>query len=233
MTQRSVHAVLFDKDGTLIEFDATWGSFCARVIRRIAPADPATQRELAHACGYDFDRNGFIAGSTIVNGTPQDTFAAWQSVMPGLDENTVEQIANAELVDLPVQPIDGLVDMLHQLQSTGHQLGVATNDHEHSARTQLAHLQITDHFDFIAGHDSGFGAKPDAGMIIGFCRAVGVMPQNVAMVGDSTHDIDAAHAAGCYAIGVASGPADAADLISADVVLDSIADLPKFLAGQR
>ena len=50
------------------------------------------------------------------------------------------------------------------------------------------------------------------------------------MIGDSLHDLHAARSAGMVAVGVLTGLASRADLApAADIVLDSIADLPDWL----
>ena len=69
-------------------------------------------------------------------------------------------------------------------------------------------------------------------MVLGFCRATGLSPHEVAVIGDSTHDLHMARAAGAgLAVGVLTGPARDADLApDADVVLPSIAALPAFLS---
>ena len=90
----------------------------------------------------------------------------------------------------------------------------------------MAHLQqahATKHLDFIAGFDSGYGAKPDPEPLLAFATHVGLSPSQVAMVGDSTHDLVSAKRAGMYRIGVLTGMADYDDLAPyADVVLPHI-----------
>ena len=88
-------------------------------------------------------------------------------------------------------------------------------------------------FDFIAGYDSGFGAKPDAAPVLAFAAAAGVAPAEIAVVGDSPHDLVAARAAGALAIGVLTGPNEAAVLAPyADALLASAADLDCWLCTQ-
>ena len=69
--------------------------------------------------------------------------------------------------------------------------------------------------------------------LVGFCKAVGLHPSQVAVIGDSTHDLEMGHAAGAgLNIAVLSGTAGRDDLAPhADLVLDSIADLPEILRG--
>ena len=60
--------------------------------------------------------------------------------------------------------------------------------------------------------------------------ATNLKPSEVAMIGDSTHDLIAAKKAGLYAIGVLTGVAKRSELeLYADKILKSIKDLPIFL----
>ena len=73
-------------------------------------------------------------------------------------------------------------------------------------------------------------------MVLAFAARIGVPPGEVALVGDSRHDLHAAKAAGAVAIAVLTGPATREELEPlADHVVDSIADLPALLgaAGPR
>jgi phosphoglycolate phosphatase len=87
----------------------------------------------------------------------------------------------------------------------GYALGVATN----ATRSELdAHLDaagIALAFDFVAGCDSGHGAKPGPGMCLAFAAHLGCAPETVVMVGDSLHDLKAGRAAGMRTVGVLTG----------------------------
>ena len=93
------------------------------------------------------------------------------------------------------------------MQAQGFRLGIATNDAEASAKAQCGRLGLTPFLDFVAGYDSGHGGKPDPGMVLGFARHIGAQPSDIALVGDSVHDLEAARAAGAISIAVLSGPA--------------------------
>ena len=69
-------------------------------------------------------------------------------------------------------------------------------------------------------------------MVLAFARHLGVAPAQIAMVGDSLHDLDAARAAGALAVAVLSGPADRDALAPhADYVVEDIAALPGLFAA--
>ena len=107
-----------------------------------------------------------------------------------------------------------------------------TNDSEFAARAQLRSAGVERHFTFVAGFDSGFGAKPAPGPLLAFAEQAGLDPSRVAMVGDSLHDLHAGRAAGMQTLGVLTGTALAHDLAPhADVVFDHIGHIPGWLAS--
>ena len=116
------------------------------------------------------------------------------------------------------------------LAGRGYRLGVVSNDAEITVRAHARKLGIDRILQFVAGYDSGFGAKPDPGPILAFANAAGVSPSQVAVVGDTALDVAAARAAGAIAIGVLTGPAPAATLVpDADAILASAEELLTWL----
>ena len=71
----TIRGVIFDKDGTLFDFQSTWGIWTAKVLARIAGSDEALLRQLAHALGYDVQTRRVQPGSVIVAGTPMEISA--------------------------------------------------------------------------------------------------------------------------------------------------------------
>ena len=66
----TIRGVIFDKDGTLFDFQSTWGIWTAQVLARIAGSDEALLRQLAQALGYDTHTQRVQPGSVIVAATP-------------------------------------------------------------------------------------------------------------------------------------------------------------------
>jgi phosphoglycolate phosphatase len=84
--------------------------------------------------------------------------------------------------------------------------------------------------EFIAAYDSGFGAKPAPDPVLAFAKFANLPPAEIAVVGDTVHDLVAARAPGALAIGVLSGPTDGALLEPlADVILPSVAELEAWI----
>lgn len=227
----AIRALLFDKDGTLFDFQRTWGPYMAEVITREAGGDGALMQALAAELDFDLAVQRFRKGSPVIAGTSTDVTAAMARVLPGLDRAELAARLNAGSAEVSAVPVIDLGMLFGGLRAKGLPLGIATNDAEAAARANLSDAGIAQHFDFIAGYDSGHGEKPAPGPLLAFSAAVGVAPDAVAMVGDSTHDLRAAQAAGMVRVAVLTGVATASDLRGeADVVLPDIGHLPDWLA---
>jgi phosphoglycolate phosphatase len=218
-----IDGILFDKDGTLFDFSLSWGRWAKGFLTMMA-RDAAHARQMGGAIGYDLATGRFASDS------PADIAAALLPLVPqfnrveltGLIDDAAAGASMAEAV--PLHPL------LSRLRASGLRLGVATNDSEAPARAHLAAHGITDFFDFIAGSDSGHGAKPGPGMCLAFTRVTGLDPARVVMVGDSRHDLEAGRAAGMRTVAVLTGVAPAAALAPfAEAVLQDIGALPRWL----
>lgn len=228
-----VTGVLFDKDGTLFDFGATWNTWAARLIAELAEGDGALEAALAEAVRFDLARGAFHSDSPVIAGTNREAAELLCAVLPGTQVDTLEARMIAAAKDVPLAQAVPLVPLTNTLRAMGLRLGVMTNDTETVARSHLTEAGALAEFDFVAGADSGFGAKPDAAPLLAFAEACGLAPEQIVMVGDSTHDLEAGRAAGMQTVGVLTGPAEAEALAPlADAVLPDIGHLPAWLAGR-
>jgi phosphoglycolate phosphatase len=240
MPKSRITGILFDKDGTLFDFQATWGKVIEQALDRLAP-DRETWCRMADLGGYDAVRGRFLPGSPVVAGATSDIGVLWAEFRPDLGARSIERLIDDAALDALASPeslfpaIPDLPALLAGLRGEGYSLGVATHDSERGARLQLAAAGAIEAFDFIAGYDSGHGLKPGPGMLLAFAAATGIDPAGVVMVGDSRHDLEVArNARAALAVGVLTGPAAHEDLAPyADHVLASIGDLPALLASLR
>lgn len=227
-----IDAILFDKDGTLFDFSATWSAATRQVINDLARHDPAVAAKLSEVAGFDLLTGAFSTDSILIALSNREIARELRVVLPGYSVAEIEQQMVSAATGASLAPAVPLAGFLDGLAARGLVLGVMTNDAEISARHHLETAGVLDRFAFIAGFDSGHGAKPAPDPLLAFCRAVGAAPARAAMVGDSTHDLVAGRAAGMMTIGVLTGLADTAELQPhADVVLPDIGHIPGWLAG--
>jgi phosphoglycolate phosphatase len=225
-----LRGLLFDKDGTLFGFQETWAGWAAALIDDLAAGDGPRATALAGALGLDRAALRFRRDSVAIAGTEAEVVAHMLPHLPGMNATSlVARLAETAAALVPVEAVP-LAPLIARLRDAGYALGVATNDGEVATRAQLARVGLEGAFDFVAGYDSGHGAKPDPGPCLAFAAAAGLDPALVAMIGDSTHDLHAGRAAGMLAVGVLTGPASEADLAPhADLILPDIGHLPRWL----
>lgn len=228
-----IDAVIFDKDGTLFDFRASWGGWTDRLIGELA-AMGADAAALSAVLGYDRQRAEFAPDSPVIAMTTPEIADLVHPHVPGLPLTALNDRMNALAQSAPMAPAVPLRAVLQGLRDRGLVLGLATNDTEEPARAHLERAGVLDFFAFVAGCDSGWGGKPAPGQLLAFSASVGVAPGRAVMVGDSRHDMEAGRAAGMATAAVLTGIAGAGELAPhADVVLPDIAALGDWIDARR
>ncbi|MGX5842384.1 HAD family hydrolase [Mesorhizobium sp. ArgA1] len=232
-----IKGILFDKDGTLVDFNATWLGIADFMAMDAAEGDRWKADRLLSAAGFDFVAKRFKPDSIFASGTNMDVVELWFPRLSDEDQmlavarfNEITSVQGSSLaVGLP-----GIVEALTALHKRSYRLGVATNDSTAGAEKTMVTLGVAQLFDAAYGYDAVANPKPAPDTILAFCDLTGLRPAEIAMVGDNRHDLEMARAGGCgLAVGVLSGTGTRESLSSiADVVLDSVADLPDFLSAR-
>jgi phosphoglycolate phosphatase len=121
----------------------------------------------------------------------------------------------------------GVVEGLTTLRNQGMTLTVATSKFHSSAETLLRAAGIWEEFTLVIGADQVTRPKPDAETALLLMQKLGVAADRTVVVGDTTHDLLMAKAAGVRAIAVSYGVHAAADLraLAPITVADTFADV--------
>ncbi|ESX28589.1 HAD family hydrolase [Mesorhizobium sp. LSJC264A00] len=232
-----IKGILFDKDGTLVDFNATWLSIADFMAMDAAEGDRWKADRLLSAAGFDFVGKRFKPDSIFASGTNMDVVELWFPRLSDEDQmlavarfNEITSVQGSSMaVALP-----GVVAALTALHKRAYRLGVATNDSTAGAEKTMVTLGVAQLFTAAYGYDAVANPKPAPDTIVAFCDLTGLKASEIAMVGDNRHDLEMARAGGCgLAVGVLSGTGTRESLSAiADVVLDSVADLPDFLSAR-
>jgi phosphoglycolate phosphatase len=233
----AIKAVLFDKDGTLIDVNGTWVPFYKAMLKQEQGLSALEVEAKMMVAGLDPVSNTFRAGSTLAGGTTRQLVALWWPDSSAVEHAEITYRLDHDYAVLALShmtPLMPLPPVFEALLALGLKLGVATNDGEVSAKRHLGALKVDHFFTAIFGSDSVAIPKPSGQMVRMFAGRAGISPHEIAMVGDNTHDLEEARNGGAgLAIGVLSGNAQRHHLAPhADFVFDSIADLPEFFRSR-
>ena len=237
---RRFDLVVFDKDGTLIDFDAMWGGW---VLELVAALERRTSRPLAAALGeslgFDPATGGAVAGGPLA--VSSMSLLRAQTVGALVSAGIPPAEAAAAALDawvppdpaLSAVPVTDLPELFRQLIGRGLRIALATSDDREPTRRALDALAVAHAVEGLVAADDDVPAKPAPDPVLRLCRELGVLPARTVVVGDAPADLAMARAAGAgLVVGVLSGVGARGDLEPlADVLLDSVAGLPALLDG--
>jgi phosphoglycolate phosphatase len=229
-----IDLVIFDKDGTLIEFRRMWSGWVAGLSSALSVAHGAS---LAHVLyplmGVD-PATGDIQPHAAIAATPMIQLRSM--LVSAIAEAGLGRPDAAHVVEAawhspdPVvlaRPLADLPALFATLRQRGIRIAVVTSDDREPTERTLDHLGITDQIDAVACADDGRPVKPAPDAAHWACRSLGIPEARTAMVGDAPADLRMGRAAGLgRVIGVLTGVGDEDTLGPlADLLLPSIADL--------
>lgn len=232
--KKAIRAILFDKDGTLIDFHKSWGPVLRDAAMHAANGDTALAARMMQAGGLDPDSLITRADTVFAAGNTQDIARLFISLGAAITEPELIAALDARFIAAAENgvPVTDLAALFATLSNKGFRLGIASSDSEEAIWRLVRHHGLLKLVDFVSGYDSGFGHKPEAGMALGFAQQIAHAPDEIAMVGDNLSDMRMGRAAGCgLNLAVLTGTGSAHTLSpEADVVLASISELPGFFS---
>jgi pyrophosphatase PpaX len=120
----------------------------------------------------------------------------------------------------------GIGDVLVRLKDDGRKLGIVSAKRRRTVELAFERVPLGHLFDVVVGGDETEHQKPSPEPLLLALERLGARPTDAAYVGDSPYDMQAARAAGVYAVGVTWGGIHADDaLVDADVVVHSAEEL--------
>lgn len=220
-----VTSVLFDIDGTLARGANAHHACMARAALQFGLPLHFTHQE----------------ETVTVNGRPVTGWLDAQvfrfcALPDGLTEEELSSIMTvyADEYDATTEPLGALVpgahELLHLLAQQGLDVALTTGNAHRIARRKLTAMGIDHHFEF--SPHLGFGdLHADRTAMVKAALGSGTDPARAVVVGDTPYDMTAAAAVGSIGVGVLTGSADEATLISAGAVhvIASVADLGALL----
>ena len=233
--------VVFDKDGTLIQFDAMWrGRFLEGMAALLAalPQGAALQADFCTAMGYDPDSETFLQEGPVATAANSKlaTIAAslvYRHARPHLSWDESEILVQRHFMrrfaappqEGELTPTGDLPALFQDLQQAGVGIAVLTSDDRAPTLESLAQLGVASLVEQVIAHDDPYPSKPAPDALQALGERFQVPLDQVAMVGDSVTDMRMGQAAQVgLRVAVLTGPGTSTALAPhADVVLESVA----------
>jgi len=230
--------VIFDKDGTLIDFESMWGRLAVAWVERLTAdaGDESLRHELYCVLGYNADRQRTRSQSPLAIATIRQLRTLASGVlfchgMPWTDAEDRTRRAFATHADMPladlIRPAGDVAGLMGRLQAAGVRVAVITTDHRADTEETLRLMGITHLVDHVVCGDDGLPWKPAPDTMLATCERLGIAPARVAVVGDTVADLlMAQRAGGGLGVAVLTGAGERDQLAAyADVVLESIDEI--------
>ncbi|VDO60161.1 unnamed protein product [Heligmosomoides polygyrus] len=237
-----VKLVIFDKDGTLVDFHRMWLPWAANTVQLL---EKATGRPVGAAVyktlGVDPIKGkvsmGSLAEKTLtgiradVSATLQIQFQTFG--ISAADADAIVEHAVPEASPGQTAPVCDLQKLFRELRALGCKTALCTADSRTATEHQIRILGIASLLDdVVCGNDVGIIPKPSPHCAVQICKRLGVPLSQAIMVGDTVADLKMGRVAGLKAsIAVLTGVGNRDTLREyTDYYLDNVSELPKLIA---
>jgi len=208
-------AVVFDWDGTLLDSTAAIVAAIRSAAADLELPDPGPHRA-AEVIGLGLMQALSIAVPQLPDARVAE-FAARYREHYVAAESHLQLFPNAR-------------ELIGELRARGRRVAIATGKTRAGLTRVLDSLGLADQFDASRCSDET-QSKPHPAMLLELAELLDIVPARMVMVGDTTHDLQMAQAAGAASVALTHGahPASALRQSSALAVFDSLEELQRWL----
>ncbi len=207
-----IKGILFDKDGTLIDFSTMWHPIIGRTLHRMQTEfklRDETINKISRVSGFSF--HGFEKESVIQYYATSKLASLWNRILQEekealISESRILQIMEEEALNdsNKVILLEGVAELLEELKNKDYSIGLATADTKRSTYFCLEKAGILKYFQYIGCDEDSEYKKPEAALGKMFCRQESLFPAEVLVVGDSLTDMEFANRLGSHFVGIRS-----------------------------
>jgi len=219
----AVRAVVFDLDGTLVDFNLDYRKVRAEVLELLSRQGlPRSVFSLRESIFKTLKKAEIYMKN---HGRGEDDF---QRV-----KETVLSIANRYEMEAArmTSPVPGVLEALEVLRKMGLKMALYTVNDKGPTDYILKRFRLRCFFDAVVTRRSVPAVKPNAAHLEAVLRGLGVKSEEAVVVGDSVYDVRCARGLDVTAVGVTTGISSPRELAQAGAthLISSLTELPALL----
>ena len=234
--------IVFDKDGTLMDFDAFWVNVSIVAIKEVLKNVKMEEVDVDKFITVFGVKDGITdIDGMLCKGTYKQLGLAVYDILKEYGcanepDEIVDMLKNAYKNNTnagEVKPTcDNIRDVLSTLKNDGRKLAIVTTDNYEITYECLDKLGVRDLFDAVFADDGVIPTKPDPTCILEYCKTLGITAGDAVMVGDTMTDVRFARNAGMNVICVGTTEENRSKLVDyADAVVNDISYIPAEIKG--
>ena len=240
-TSVNADLVVFDKDGTLIDFHTLWGPRVEHAIDATCASlgwNQSLTNKLTTALGYDPQTAQVVSQGPLATAPISELEIVVATILfqhqmswehaKYLASEHFGPVMSALPQPTEINPLGDVHTAIARLKSSGVQVAIATSDDRAPTEAALRELNLTQTVDLIlCADDPGSPSKPDPQVLHYISQQLVVGINRTVMVGDTVSDLEMARQAGvALTVGITGGADKTVELEShADVLLSSVGGL--------
>ncbi len=205
-----IKGVIFDLDGVIVDTAEHHYLAWKRLCEELGIPCPPERKDQVRGVSRRRSLEIILDGREVTDEEAEELMARkdryYQELIQGLS---------------PKDLLPGVRELLFDLRQKGVRVAVATVSK--NARDVLMRLEILQEFDVLIDGYSGARSKPEPDLFLYAAAKMGIPPSECLVLEDAPAGIEAAEAAGMYAIGV--GPEERFQNVRATLVLPTLANL--------
>lgn len=208
-----IDALIFDLDGTLVDSIADIGQAMNSVLAELSL--PPHGMEAYKAFVGEGAEHLVLRSIRAAMGVDGRSTQADQLPAPLPELVNAYRTAYGRVGNAHSRPYPGIAAMLDQVTESGRKMAVLSNKRDEFSKSLVAHVLGRWPFVEVRGELEGIPRKPHPASALELAQRLGVPPERVALVGDTSIDMATARSAGMVPIGVLWGFRSEAELRNA------------------
>ncbi len=219
----TIKAVIFDLDGTIVDFNIDFKAARAEVIRLLIQQDlPSSLLSVNESLFVTLKK---VEKRMKENGKEEQEFLKLKEKVIAVVERYEAKAARETNL------IPGILETLKTLMEMKLRIALFTANGEKSTNHILRRFRLRQFFDAIITRESVLAVKPDPVHLEAALKALKVGPEEAIVVGDSVRDMECARRLKVLAVGVTTGFSSIEELAraGADYLASSSTDIPSLV----